>query len=121
MPGKLTTHVLDTAAGIPASNVPYRLYRFTKGFSSNRILQSEGRTNADGRSDSPVLAGEAFIPGAYCLEFDVGLYLASQQQPRDSAPFLELIPINFAITDGDSHYHVPLLLSPYGYTTYRGS
>lgn len=113
--GKLTTHVLDTAHGIPAAGV------------SVLLLDAEGRalaetiTNADGRCDAPLLEGEAMRVGLFTLVFGVGAYFRGKGAALADPPFLDRVPIAFAISDANAHYHVPLLVSPYGYSTYRGS
>lgn len=112
--GHITTHVLDTARGCPAAGVPLALYRIAN---AQRQLLAETRTNADGRCDAPVLPPESFAAGLYELVFDAGRYLAASNQPAD---FLSEVAVRFAVKE-DSHYHVPLLLSPFGYSTYRGS
>ena len=116
MPGMLTTHVLDTAHGCPASGVTIELYRY-------KDLVKTVLTNSDGRTDAPLLAGEVFARGAYELIFHVGDYFAStDREGRDlEIPFLDLVPVRFGIADPDAHYHVPLLVSPWAYSTYRGS
>ena len=110
----LTTHVLDTAHGKPASGVALRLLR------GGETLVSTA-TNADGRCDSPLLAGEALTAGAYRLEFDVGAYYRGQGATLSEPAFLETVAIEFGIADAGQSYHVPLLVSPFGYSTYRGS
>lgn len=114
--GRLTTHVLDTALGRPASGMAIDLVRLG---TAERALVS-ARTNADGRVDRPLLEGADFFPGTYELRFHAGDYLRSSFRLPEN-PFLDLIPIRFGIASPDEHYHVPLLLSPYGYSTYRGS
>jgi len=114
MPGNLTTHVLDTARGVPAAGVPIALFRISGG---ERALLAKATTNADGRTDAPILAGDALVPGVYELVFSVGAYLRGGEGPG----FLDEIPVRFGVTDRGRHYHVPLLLSPFGYSTYRGS
>ncbi|MEO1491235.1 MAG: hydroxyisourate hydrolase [Pseudomonadota bacterium] len=116
--GRLTTHVLDTARGRPAAGVRIALYRVS-GNSHRKI--AEAVTNADGRTDSPMLEGKAFKPGQYELIFFAGAYLDAQGSDLPDPKFLDQIPIRFGIADPDGHYHVPLLLSPFGYSTYRGS
>lgn len=117
--GRITTHVLDTARGRPAAGVAVTLYRLDKGA---RSLLAEAVTNVDGRTDVPLLTGEDMAAGRYELLFAAGAYLrASKQVARGEVPFLDQIPIRFGIADPDAHFHVPLLLSPYGYSTYRGS
>jgi len=115
--GKLTTHVLDTAQGRPGAGIPFRLYRAGE---SHHELVKEGATNADGRTDSPLLPEEEFARGTWLLEFDVGSYFAGQPVAASDPPFLDRVPLRFSIT-ADEHYHVPLLVSPWSYSTYRGS
>ena len=114
--GRLTTHVLDTATGRPAAGLAIDLYRLDDG--EEKVTSA--RTNADGRVDGPLLEGPDFVPGTYELRFHAGDYLRAAATLPDP-PFLDVIPIRFGIAAGDQHYHVPLLLSPYGYSTYRGS
>ncbi len=118
MTGYLTTHVLDTARGCPASGVPITLYRLTGG-TRDRIAQTV--TNDDGRTDAPILGQADFATGTYELEFDAGAYLRATGQDGAEPLFLDVVPLRFGMSDPDAHYHVPLLLSPYGYSTYRGS
>lgn len=118
--GRLTTHVLDTAAGKPAAGIKIGLHQVSNG-SRGRLL-AQATTNADGRTDAPMLHGDDFRPGTYELVFEAGDYLRRNRLVgRDRFLFLDEIPIRFGIDDADGHYHVPLLLSPYGYSTYRGS
>jgi 5-hydroxyisourate hydrolase len=117
MPGFLTTHVLDTARGRPAEGLRIVLYRVT-GNSHRKIV--EVVTNADGRTDTPILPHEDFRPGQYELVFFAGDYLRASGQSGVEPLFLDQVPIRFGMA-GAAHYHVPLLLSPYGYSTYRGS
>jgi 5-hydroxyisourate hydrolase len=114
--GRLTTHVLDTALGRPAAGLTVELYRL--GDDVEAILTAE--TNADGRIDRPLLEGDAFVAGIYELRFHAGDYLRRTTQLPDPA-FLDIVPIRFGIAATEEHYHVPLLLSPYSYATYRGS
>ncbi|AWD22622.1 hydroxyisourate hydrolase [Fuscovulum blasticum] len=117
--GRLTTHVLDTARGKPAAGVRIALYRVS-GNSHRKIAETV--TNADGRTDAPMLTGEDFTEGSYELVFFAGDYLrASGQAPADGVLFLDQIPIRFGVPDAAQHYHVPLLISPFAYSTYRGS
>ena len=116
--GRLTTHVLDTASGRPAAGLGIDLYRIE---TKNRQHLKSAATNADGRCDGPLLEGEALKQGTYELVFQAGRYLASIGKALPEPPFLDVIPIRFGIADENAHYHVPLLLSPYGYSTYRGS
>ncbi len=116
--GYLTTHVLDTAKGCPAQGLVIWLYRVT-GNSHTKI--AEVTTNADGRTDGPILPKGAFKTGTYELVFHAGDYLRATEQAGADPLFLDQVPIRFGLSDADAHYHVPLLLSPYGYSTYRGS
>lgn len=116
--GKLTTHVLDTARGKPAAGVTIWLYRVT-GNSHKKI--AEVVTNADGRTDGALLEGEKLTVGQYELVFHAGDYLRATGQAAGDVLFLDQIPIRFGITDASAHYHVPLLISPFAYSTYRGS
>ena len=115
----LTTHVLDTALGKPAEGLRIQLLRM-KGEEAELIRTVF--TNADGRVDGgPILSGEEFSVGQYELLFHAGDYLKTTSAALTEPPFLDVIPIRFGISDPAAHYHVPLLLSPYGYSTYRGS
>lgn len=116
--GFLTTHVLDTARGIPAAGVEIVLYRVS-GNSHKKIAVAV--TNDDGRTDSPILPIDRFAVGSYELIFFAGDYLRAHGLAEGETMFLDQIPVRFGINDASSHYHVPLLLSPYGYSTYRGS
>ena len=116
--GYLTTHVLDTATGRPAAGLAITLYRI-EGMS--RIKLAAMRTNADGRTDAPILPKGQFTTGTYELVFEAGAYLDQSGVPPETPRFLDEIPIRFGISEAESHYHVPLLLSPFGYSTYRGS
>jgi 5-hydroxyisourate hydrolase len=115
--GRLTTHVLDTASGLPAAGLKIALYRVS-GNSHRKV--KEATTNADGRCDAPLLEGKTFQTGQYELVFFTGDYLRASGVPLPDPPFLDQIPIRFGMAE-EKHYHVPLLLSPYGYSTYRGS
>lgn len=116
MTGRLTTHVLDTRLGQPARGLAYALFRID-GEARRPLIH--GRTNDDGRAPALLLEGEAFLPGIYELQFHAGDYQAGLPEPI--AGFYDIISIRFRIADGDAHYHVPLLLAPFGYSTYRGS
>ncbi len=118
MAGYLTTHVLDTARGCPAEGLKIALYRVS-GNSHRKIAETE--TNADGRTNSPILPQESFETGTYELVFFAGDYLRATGQVDEDPLFLDQVPIRFGMSEPDAHYHVPLLLSPYGYSTYRGS
>lgn len=115
--GRLTTHVLDTASGLPAAGLRIALYRVS-GNSHRKI--KDVVTNSDGRCDEPLLEGKAFQTGQYELVFFAGDYLRERGTALADPPFLDQIPIRFGMAE-NRHYHVPLLLSPYGYSTYRGS
>ena len=114
--GRLSTHVLDTARGKPAAGIHIRLYSCRD---DERLLLKSVTTNADGRTDEPLLAEIAV--GIYELVFSAGDYHRSQNENLPSPPFLDRIVVRFGISDPAGNYHVPLLLSPYGYSTYRGS
>lgn len=116
--GYLTTHVLDTARGVPAAGLEIALYRVN---GDGRDLLARMVTNHDGRTDAPILPKGSFAVGSYELVFHAGAYLDATGAAPESPRFLGEIPIRFGISDAEAHYHVPLLLSPYGYSTYRGS
>ena len=116
--GKLTTHVLDTAKGIPANGLTLSLYRLD---GDDAELLKKAITNDDGRVDGPILDSDAFKAGSYELRFAAGDYLRANGDGLPDPLFLDEIPIRFGISDENAHYHVPLLLSPFGYSTYRGS
>jgi 5-hydroxyisourate hydrolase len=138
--GRLTTHVLDLATGRPAAGLALRLRRREPDGGWTTV--AEAVTNDDGRLDQPIVSGASFSPGVYELEFMAGPYLAAQHPggpaPAPATPgaarrvaaapgaggdppFLDTVPIRFGVADAEAHYHVPLLLSPFGYSTYRGS
>jgi 5-hydroxyisourate hydrolase len=110
MTPKLSTHVLDTASGQPASGVRVQLFQ-------NHTLLSDTTTNTSGRCDAPLLEGSAMTPGPYQLLYHIGDYFRSQNIPT---PFLDIVPVHFQIEAGQS-YHIPLVCSPWAYSTYRGS
>jgi 5-hydroxyisourate hydrolase len=116
--GTLTTHVLDTAQGKPGAGLQVDLYRWAAD--GHRRLVKSVATNHDGRCDEPLLEGDAFETGEWELLFHVGGYFAMQSLDLPDPPFLNQVPVRFAIVE-DGHYHVPLLVSPWSYTTYRGS
>ena len=117
MSGGLTTHVLDTANGRPADGMALELYAIE---GEQRSVLKTLRTNADGRTDGPLLAEGEFGVGLYEIVFDVAGYFA-QGADLPEPPFLGRVPIRFGIADLEAHYHVPLLVSPWSYSTYRGS
>ena|SRR5687768_9041722 len=110
----LTTHVLDTAHGRPAAGMAIRLLR-------DGAQVAGAVTNRDGRCDAPLLSGDALTAGAYRLEFEVGVYFRDLGVALPSPAFLETVVIDFGVAEPEGHYHVPLLVSPYAYSTYRGS
>lgn len=116
--GRLTTHVLDTTKGCPGSGISIQLFRLQDG---KQHLVAQARTNADGRADQPLLDGDAFVAGDYVLEFAAGDYFRNGGTVLAEPAFLDIVPIRFGVADAGAHYHVPLLISPYGYSTYRGS
>lgn len=116
--GRLTTHVLDTANGRPAARLRIVLSRLD---AEGRVVLADTETNLDGRCDAPLLAAETMAPGRYELLFHAGAYLRREHGALPEPAFLDEIPIRFGIADPNTHYHVPLLISPYGYSTYRGS
>lgn len=121
MPGRLTTHVLDTMQGCPAANMTLQLWRIdpTRG----SLCLKTTRTNANGRTEEALLADEEMVVGTYELLFSVGAYFATQPLATElpEPAFLDQVPIRFGIADPQAHYHVPLLVSPWAYSTYRGS
>lgn len=116
--GRLTTHVLDTAHGTPAADLEIRLFSVQDG---QKTLLKTVLTNSDGRAPAPLLEGDALRAGRYELEFFVGAYFDARGTSSPQPRFLEVVPVAFGVADADAHYHVPLLVSPYGYSTYRGS
>lgn len=116
--GRLSTHVLDTMHGKPAAGVHISLYRIDD---DEQILVKSATTNADGRTDAPLLSGAEVEPGIYELMFEIGDYFRSRNASLPEPAFLDAVPIRFGIADADGHYHVPLLVSPWSYSTYRGS
>ena len=120
MPGKLTTHVLDTANGCPAANMKIELWSIDSR-SQDRTLLKTVTTNSDGRTDNPLLIDAELQTGIYELVFSVSDYFAEKSGEIKELPFLDRVPIRFGIADPTVHYHVPLLTSPWSYSTYRGS
>lgn len=116
--GRLTTHVLDTTHGRPGAGIAVTLYRID---GERREQLTRTRTNADGRCDAPLLAGADLTPGVYELVFEAGDYFRACGLRMAEPSFLDVVPIRFGVANADQHYHVPLLVSPYSYSTYRGS
>ena len=115
--GRLTTHVLDTANGCPAAGVGVALYQVD----GDRQLLKQDATNADGRLDTPILDTHEFHVGVFELVFQAGAYYHDSNLELPNPPFVDEVVIRFGIADTESHYHVPLLVSPWSYSTYRGS
>ncbi|MEM7576769.1 MAG: hydroxyisourate hydrolase [Planctomycetota bacterium] len=118
MSGALTTHVLDTASGRPAAGMSIAL--FAGDVTENHMPLVSLQTNADGRCAAPLLSGEAMVAGRYTLCFYVGDYFKSQGT-KGAGAFLDVVPVVFVISEPSQHYHVPLLVTPWSYSTYRGS
>lgn len=116
--GYVTTHVLDAGRGVPAAGMRIDLFRI---LGDDRRLVRSVVTNGDGRTDEPVIPKGEMASGLYELLFHAGAYLDASGAPGETPRFLDLVPIRFGIADEEAHYHVPLLLSPYSYSTYRGS
>lgn len=116
--GRLSTHVLDMVRGTPAPGVRIDLFRIAAN--GERALLTSRTTNADGRTDAPLLAGDDFTAGSYELVFQIGAYFEATGAAVAEPAFLDVVPIRFAMVEG-GHYHVPLLCSPWAYSTYRGS
>ena len=117
--GRLSTHVLDTHDGRPAEGVALTLCELSDDGSRRLIVQAA--TNHDGRTDAPLIGGRPVPIGRYELRFEVGAYYASRNVPVADPPFLQSVPIEFSVAEPEGHYHVPLLVTPWSYTTYRGS
>ena len=116
--GRLSTHVLDTHAGRPAVGVAVELYELA-GERAHRIASAT--TNADGRTDSPLIAGRPLLIGRYELRFAIGNHYRSRGIESGDPPYLDIVPLRFSIAEPEGHYHVPLLCTPWSYSTYRGS
>ena len=116
----LTTHLLDLMHGRPARGLALALYARPSGARQGERL-AQAHTNADGRCDAPLLEGEAFAAGRYRLAFHVADYFRAQGVELPEPPFLDVVAIDFGVAEPGAHHHVPLLVSPYGYSTYRGS
>jgi 5-hydroxyisourate hydrolase len=114
---RLSTHVLDTARGTPAGGIVIELHAAGE---EHRLIR-RAVTNNDGRTDEPLLSGERIEPGLYELRFHAADYFRASGTPVSEPPFLDVVVVRFGIADPGGSYHVPLLLSPYGYATYRGS
>lgn len=115
---KLSTHVLDTAHGCPAAGMHYRLSRLSPPAAAPL---AEGRTNSDGRTDAPLLTGEQLLPGVYQLEFAAGDYFRARGVALPDPPFVDVVVLRFGVTTGAGGWHVPLLVSPWSWSSYRGS
>jgi 5-hydroxyisourate hydrolase len=114
--GRLSTHILDTSEGRPAAGVAVRLFSLEE----QREQIADATTNSDGRTEEPLLDGDSMRTGTYELEFDIGDYFRGRDKPVDDPAFLDTVVIRFSVKH-DEHYHVPLLCSPWAYSTYRGS
>jgi 5-hydroxyisourate hydrolase len=121
MPGKLTTHVLDTAHGRPAAGMEIELWRIDPAAEGGRVLLKRVATNAGGRTDAPLLESQEYAAGVYELVFWVGIYFSRLGLVAPDPPFLDKVPVRFGLAKEADHYHVPLLVSPWAYSTYRGS
>ena len=117
MPGKLSTHVLDLTSGRPASGIRLELHRV----SPDPALLKSVVTNADGRTDAPLLGPSELAAGTYQIDFQVGAYFASKTGAPAADAFLDVVPVRFHVSDPSASYHVPLLVTPWAYNTYRGS
>lgn len=117
--GRLTTHVLDLTGGRPAAGLAIELVALGDDGSARHLAAAT--TNVDGRTDAPLLAAADLRTGAYELRFAVGAYFAAQGHQLGAPPFLDVVPVRFGVADADAHHHVPLLVTPWSYSTYRGS
>jgi hydroxyisourate hydrolase len=117
--GRLSTHVLDNVSGHPADGVVISLHRMDDRGSWAPVMQT--KTNSDGRTDEPLLSGPSFRVGTFMLSFHIGDYFKRERAKAATPPFLDVVPIQFTIADPNGHYHVPLLATPWSYSTYRGS
>ena len=118
MPGRLSTHVLDTMHGCPAAGMRIELWSLADG---NRTMLKSTVTGTDGRTERPLLTGDEMKAGPFELVFFVGDYFAAKESPSPPIPFLDTVPVRFGIADPNANYHIPLLCSPWAYSTYRGS
>ncbi len=119
MSGQLTTHVLDTTQGCPAAHMTIQLWRLT--LDAERTLLKTVQTMPNGRTETPLLMAEELTVGTYELHFAVAAYFSAQSAVTATPPFLDIVPVRFSIADATVHYHVPLLVSPWAYSIYRGS
>ncbi|GAS82234.1 hydroxyisourate hydrolase [Paenibacillus amylolyticus] len=120
--GRITTHVLDTSKGVPAAGVRIELYTLKRdGEQESKTKVAESVTNADGRLDAPLLDGGKLEQAIYELQFHVESYYAQRSLEELGQALWTIVPIRFAVSDASSHYHIPLLIAPGGYSTYRGS
>src|SRR5262249_32443100 len=117
--GRLSTHVLDNFHGRPAPGIGVELFELSR--SEERRLVTRAVTNTDGRTDAPLIGGQPIPIGRYELRFALGAYFAKSKAALADPPFLDVVPIRFAVAEPEGHYHVPLLCTPWSYTTYRGS
>lgn len=117
--GRLSTHVLDTVRGRPAAGLAIELQKLTASGTWTLVVGT--RTNSDGRTDTPLLPGPVLETGCYQIVFQVGAYFRSAGTETAEPPFLDVVPVRFTIADENGHYHVPLLVTPWSYSTYRGS
>lgn len=117
--GRLSTHVLDTHGGGPAKDIPVALYELGPGDARRLVVKTV--TNRDGRTDQPLIGGRPVPIGTYELVFEVGAYFAGRGVPLADPPFLDAVPIRFSVAEAEGHYHVPLLVTPWSFATYRGS
>ena len=117
--GRLSTHVLDTTRGRPAAGVSVEVSRLQADGGWLKLKSTQ--TNADGRTDEPLLAGAALIAGTYMLSFSVGDYFRDSGAAAAEPPFLDVIPLRFTVADASGNFHVPLIVTPWSYSTYRGS
>ena len=118
MPAKLSTHVLDTAHGCPAQGMKIELWSLTR---DDRQLVTTARTNAEGRTEQPLLSADEMRPGAYEIIFYVGDYFAARGTVLPKTRFLDQVPVRLGIADAGASYHIPLLCTPWAYSTYRGA
>jgi 2-oxo-4-hydroxy-4-carboxy-5-ureidoimidazoline decarboxylase len=117
--GRLSTHVLDTHSGRPAAGITVKLTELSE-LGQPRVV-ARAITNSDGRTDQPLIGGRPVPIGRYELAFRVGAYFADRDVPMSDPPFLDRIPLHFSVSDPEGHLHVPLLVTPWSYATYRGS